>query len=750
MKNRKLCLAVLAAIIGSGEAMAREDFETMVVSATRGEIDLKDSPASVSVIDAEKIRQMTIFTADEALGRTVGVMNRRTKGFMETTPAITIRGMSQAKDNLILVDGIPQNDANNGQVNWTMIDTENVERIEVLRGPYSSLYGGNAMGGVVSIFTRMPERSGATLKIGVGGSLESTAPEDFRDLAFSGAIKATPSLALGLNYRQRSTAGYPTTHANVSNAVAANLPADVSGATPYTTNIGGASNLVGDTGNNWFEDDTVGFSIKYAPTERTRLDLTMVRSESEYGYDQPHSNLRQTVVHPDLGMIDDISTLSTVPMNSWLNGAVFARGGMAEQDNIGLALTTAWRNLGIKLTVGHIDKQTETYIVGGATPAISPATLVGGDGRIAPATDSNRTHADAQFDLPLLDRHVLTFGGAGTWGELSNERWNLSNWTDPSSRVLKVSDAHGKDQTYALFVQDAWFINDALTAYFGGRQTWWKMKGGEANFYNASGLTRTDSYGETDSSDFSPKASLVYRPTPATTYRTSIGRAFRAPMLFELIQTSGIAGQTFVGNPDLEPETLTSWELGIDHSFANGIDAIATYYQSKAKDLIETVNIPNTTPTEISPRNIGEAEIKGVELELRGPLPLGFSWSANYTWTDAEVTKNELNPELVGKQLTHTPEHMYNLGLDWRNDAWTVSMNHYRQSKRFTRADNLDTVTKVPGSTDAFSLTDLKATYAFSENHSASLGINNVFDEEYRQFYLSPGRFWFVELRSRY
>src|SRR5690554_3698928 len=105
MTKRKLCLAVLAAVIGCGETMAHEDFETMVVSATRGEINLKDSPAAISVIDEAKIQKMTIFTADEALGRTVGVMNRRTKGFMETTPAITIRGMSQAKDNLILVDG---------------------------------------------------------------------------------------------------------------------------------------------------------------------------------------------------------------------------------------------------------------------------------------------------------------------------------------------------------------------------------------------------------------------------------------------------------------------------------------------------------------------------------------------------------------------------------------------------------------------------------------------------------------------
>lgn len=753
MKNRKLCIAVLAAAVGGGEALAHEDFDTMVVSATRGEIALKDSPASVSVIDEEQIRQMTIFTADEALGRTVGVMNRRTKGFMETTPAITIRGMSQAKDNLVLVDGIPQNDANNGQVNWTMIDTENVERIEVLRGPFSSLYGGNAMGGVVSIFTKMPERSGASLKIGVGGSLDSVAPDDFRDLAFSGTVKATPSLAFGLSYRQRSTAGYPTTHVNVSDAVVAGLPAGTTGAVPYVSNVGANTNLIGDTGNNWYRDDTVGLSLRFAPSDTLRVDLSHVRSDAEYGYDQPNSLLRTSVEHPDLGTIDDIPTLANVAMTSWLNGAVFARGGKADQENTGLTVrTNLLGDVSAKLAVGHISKQTETYIVGGATPALSPVTLIGGDGRIAPATDSTRTTVDLQFDMPILDSHLLTVGVASSRGELDNARWNLSNWTDPGSKVLKISDVTGKDQMHSIYLQDAWFVSDTLTAYVGARQDWWKFKGGTANFYNATGLTRTDTYSSSDASTLNPKLSLVYRPTQATTLRTSAGRAFRAPMLFELIQTSGIAGQTYVANPNLDPETVTSWEVGVDHSFGDRLNVVATYFQSRASDMIQTVTVTpaaDGNPAEVMALNVGKAKINGVEFEVGGPLAHGFSWSANYTYTDSEIT-DDPNPEIVGKRLTHTPEHQYNLGLDWRTGKWTVSADHYHQSKRFTNAANTDVNTGVPGSTDAFSLTDLKTTYAFSENHSASLGINNVFNEEYRQFYRSPGRFWFVELRSRY
>lgn len=756
MQYKKLYLALIGAgLSGVSPSLFAVDADTtlpsMVVSATRTEIDVKNSPASISVITAEEIQQMNIMTVDEALKNTAGVMVRRTKGFMETTPSLTIRGNAQAKDNLVLVDGIPQNDSNNGQVNWTMIDTENVERIEVLRGPYSSLYGGHAMGGVVSIFTKMPEKSGMSMKLGLGSALDSVAPEDTTDLSLSGTLKATDTLALGMNYRRRGTAGYPTTHANVGT-----VPAGVTGFEPYettnaTTGLPAPTNLVGYTGDNWYEDDTLGFNLKFVPSDVTRVDLSRVSSKSEYGYDQPITLLRTSVTDPNLGTIDDIPTLSTIALTTWLNGAVFARGGMAEQDNTGLTLRTAWNDLTAKLALGQIDKHTETYIVGGTTPVISAPTLVGGDGRIAPMTDSKKTTVDLQFDLPVFDDHLLTFGMVNTVGELENERWNVSDWTHPtSSKVLKISDAEGEDETRALYIQDAYSITNTVTAYLGLRQDWWEFKGGEANFYNATGLTRTDDYNDSDASATSPKLSLVYRPTQETTYRTSIGKAFRAPMLFELIQTSGIAGQTFIGNPDLKPETNTSWEIGVDHSFANDINAVATYYQSTVKDLIETVTVAAGPPAEISPQNIGEADISGVELELRGPLPYGFSWSANYTYTDAEVAKNESDPTLEGKRLVHVPKTQYNLGLNWQRDAWLVTADLYHQSKRYTRANNTDTFEDVPGSTDPFTVTDVKATYRFSDKHSASFGINNVFDEEYHQFYLSPGRTWLAELRAEY
>src|SRR5690606_21503754 len=243
-------------LIISGSVLAQEPTsqQEIVITATRNPINLKESPASVSIITAADMEKMTLFTVDEALKNTVGVMNRRTKGFMETTASLTIRGFSNARDNLLLVDGIAQNDSRNGQINWTMIDTENVERIEVVRGPFSSLYGSSAMGGVINIITRAPEQNAFNIKLGIGGSLASIAPDNSRDLAASGSVQVHDRLTISASARQRSTDGYATTHVNGS----ASQLTGVTGATAYLNNIGTQTYLVGDSGDNWYDDNSAG------------------------------------------------------------------------------------------------------------------------------------------------------------------------------------------------------------------------------------------------------------------------------------------------------------------------------------------------------------------------------------------------------------------------------------------------------------------------------------------------------------
>lgn len=741
MKTHWLCLAAATMLLPVPPASAADrntDANILVVSATRHPVDIKSAPASVDVITAEDLRHMALFTVDEALRRSAGVMDRRTKGFMETTPSLTIRGFSNARDNLVLVDGVPQNDSRSGQVNWTMIDSENVERVELVRGPFSSLYGGNAMGGVVSIISRLPERSGVDLKLGLGGPLGgSTAPEDFRDFAASGTLKISETLAVAASFRRRRTDGYPTTHVNV-----ATVPPGTTGATPYTSNTGASTHLIGDTGDNWYHDDTVSLKLSYAPSEVTRLDLSWVNSDADYGYDFPHTLLRT----------GGTETFSTVALTSWLNGAVFARGGSIEQTNTGLSFRTRWKDLSMQLTAGHIDKSTETLIVGGITlansghAAMNPVTFSGGDGRLAPANDTTRSTLDLQFDLPLGDAHLFTFGAAGSRGDIHEERWSLYDWTDPSSKAFMGSKTVARDQMYSLYLQDAWSISDELTVYAGARQDWWKMRGGRTTNHVQAGGSGTLHYEDTSASTLSPKLSVVYRPSVATAYRASVGKAFRPPNLYEFFGTAQIGGDSYAGNPDLKPESVVSWEVGVDHDFPADINFAATAFESRIRDSIGLVSAGGIA----TPQNTGKAEVRGLELKASGPLPWHFSWNANYTLTHSEVTSNSANPALVGKRLTHVPKTMYNIGLDWQHADWRVSANHYHQSKRFTNAANTDIHTRAPGTTDPFWLTDVDISWKFSEQYRVSFAVNNVFDKEYHQFYLSPGRFWFLQLRGTY
>ena len=148
--------------------------EEIVVTANRRASSWKDAGAMVSVIEKEDIEHSPAKTLDEFLVRVPSVSYKRTH-IAECGPGreITLRGISEQKRTLILVDGIPMNEVN-GAVNWSMIPKESVERIEIVRGPMSALYGSGAMGGVIHIITKKPKKPNETMLKGGYGSLSTT------------------------------------------------------------------------------------------------------------------------------------------------------------------------------------------------------------------------------------------------------------------------------------------------------------------------------------------------------------------------------------------------------------------------------------------------------------------------------------------------------------------------------------------------------------------------------------------------
>ncbi len=146
--------------------------DEVIVTATRTEKKAVEAPGSVSVVTAEEIELTGPKTIDQTLSSLPGVYVRRGKGLMDTLSSISLRGIPDPKRTLVLVDGMVLNNPYTGNVKFGGFFPEDLDRVEVVRGPFSSLYGGYAMGGVVHFITKMPEQREILLRAGYGNGFD--------------------------------------------------------------------------------------------------------------------------------------------------------------------------------------------------------------------------------------------------------------------------------------------------------------------------------------------------------------------------------------------------------------------------------------------------------------------------------------------------------------------------------------------------------------------------------------------------
>ncbi|KAF0120668.1 MAG: iron complex outermembrane recepter protein [bacterium] len=345
-----------------------------------------------------------------------------------------------------------------------------------------------------------------------------------------------------------------------------------------------------------------------------------------------------------------------------------------------------------------------------------------------------------------MERHLLTFGGSFRHGWADTTEHNLTNWKDEESKTDITYQSWGKDRTYALFAQDEIMILDNLTTYLGFRQDWWKTYDGYANQIGTAGYPKQ--YASRDVSSFNPKAALVYNPLEKTTLKTSVGKAFRPPAVYELYKTwTTTTGITYAGNPDLKPETTTSWDVGIEQGLWKGAKAGLTYFENYLEDLIYSKTVSSTYYDKI---NVGKAKGKGVELEVEQRLNKGLRLFANFTYNDAEVKENKVKPETVGKALTDLPERMFNIGGDFEKGPFSANLTGRYVSKRYFNDENKDTVNRVHGSYDPYFIAEAKVSYRVTEFATLSLSMDNIFDRYYFSYYQAPGRSWFSELTIKF
>jgi len=192
---------------------------------------------------------------------------------------------------------------------------------------------------------------------------------------------------------------------------------------------------------------------------------------------------------------------------------------------------------------------------------------------------------------------------------------------------------------------------------------------------------------------------------------------------------------------------LTSWEVGFEHIFDTGTHFKTTYYENYLKDLMYTTDISTTLNEK---RNAGKAEIKGIELEAQQEFADGLNAFANFTYNHTEITENQNNPLIVGKQMTHVPKRQFNIGISGKQGDLSGSFMGSYVDEISTKDDNSDIYKATYGGHESYFTINAKLGYQLQKWLNASIAVNNLFDNEYFQYSLNPGRTVYGELTFKF
>jgi len=166
-------LNLIAPFNAAAETYAAPERDTIIVRGSRLSQTATEVGSSVTIITAEDLEELGFDFALDAVAAAPGV-TINSNGAFGGQASVRIRGAS-SEQTLVLIDGVPVNDPSSpgGGFNFARLDTENIERIEVLKGPQSTLWGTDAIGGVISITTKKPETGFGGALFGEYGSFDT-------------------------------------------------------------------------------------------------------------------------------------------------------------------------------------------------------------------------------------------------------------------------------------------------------------------------------------------------------------------------------------------------------------------------------------------------------------------------------------------------------------------------------------------------------------------------------------------------
>jgi len=725
------CVLGLTHAACAAEETNDDEMVLLITTPTRTNISISDAPAAVTVVTTKEIKAKNASRIGDVLDQVPSLYLRggafgQSQGTIGTS-GMSLRGVDQNK-TLVLLDGQPIQDASSGKVEWRVPFVEDISRIEVVPGAFSSLYGSNAIGGVINIITKLPDRHEFTAKVkkGWGDASGEDASVYFRDKMDNGL-----GIAAGLGYQERDSYvnDFVTKASSCPPPPAACTPlTPVTGWQAITTREGAPVYLIGDLGTVPWNAANATAKLSYDLNDTDKIFTGINYQQTNLYYSQFNTYLRDATTGAPIssGLLDingqavnltnfDFTLWSSMPLHESATRYFVGYDGRIGND------------YELKIDVARIRRE---YSFTFASPA---ATWNSGPGSLY---DTPNTGLDGtiQLSFPVGSRQILVTGLAMHNDSVNQKIYSLSDWRNPETKTGLGNYYNGDSTTTSIFAQDEISAADALTVYLGGRLDNWKTSG---DSLNSSATPPYTLYPTRNATAFSPKLSVVYKPTEDATFRASFGRSFRAPANQDLYTSSTSRGRTTMGDPNLQPERGNTWELGSEYRITANSKVTATYYETRLSNLIYLQQVSPTLSLRI---NAGKARIRGIELSASSKLTGWLDLDANYAYIDSVMLENTTDPGSEGKRLTDSPKNIAGIGLTAKQGAWLGSLSARYVSHIFWTAHNTDTVEGVPGSYDAHTMVNAKLGYEFAKGVKTSVAINNLLDTKAYSYFLLPSR----------
>lgn len=707
-----------------------------VVTATKTQLEKKEVPVAVEVVTAQKIKDLGAYSVQDAL-RLASNVDVQDNGM--TGNQVMLRG-NDTMHTLILIDGkrmaAENTQSSQNAYELKRINIADVERIEVIRGNGSALYGSDAMGGVINIITKKATTPSMSIAMHTGSKDEATSfsyasgRQGKVAVKIGGGIEKVRKIDSGV-YKSYSTSGKQKDAIGKYN--------DAS-----TTNMYGTRRFL-NTG------------INYAFDDNHDLDFTMnfmreqLKSDSWNSYGADYTNCQMTTLGGFINdmMHVDLKSMPSEAANAWLARMSGMLGGTYTVDDLDMSMPNPMTIQHYPMRSLHFyDNNRSDFSLG----------FNGKDGKhdynvrayFSELRKENTSHyinlntntkKDVDFDqnnykqlvIEGKDSYKMDDNNTLTWGaEYKKDTMDGTHLRDSGSN-LKYLTINGitkpssevSSETVALYLQDELRVGNKLLLIPAVR------------------VDHHDSFG----THTSPKIGATYSMSDNARIKANYGKGYRAPTLYELyskMEKSGMAPMTVhvLGNPDLNPETSTNFDFGFETELGK-LNSKITYFHNDIKNMIdgddytgpETITNPGIWSKYV---NYGKVKISGLETEFGYNFDEHWSLRTVYNYLDAK-------DQQTGNRLAYRARHNGLVQLTWtdaKENPLTVNLyNRYYFDYHQSNSANYQ-------HDYSFSTTGLTVSKQINKNYRVYAGVDNIFNKSFLydtyHTYSIDGRTWRV------